>query len=225
MSEAKAAKPRAAQRIQSAAKDLFYRQGIRATGIDEVCRVADATKMSLYRTYPSKDALIAAILQEDGEEWDAWFARVTAEVPTAYGKLRAIVLAKSKVMEDPNYRGCPMLLAQAEFPDPEHPTHGLVAAFKARMCNHLIGLARDAGAADPQRLGELLAMLFDGAWASLPYLGGKRAGALLCEGSDLLFQALLPPAPHDQGPCLPHEHIDVGDKEPGDVLTNSHACA
>ncbi len=197
MSEAKAAKPRAAQRIQDAAKDLFYRQGIRATGIEEVCRVADATKMSLYRAYPSKDALIAAILRQDMEEWDAWFAEVTASAPTAADKLRALVLASAREMENPDYRGCPMLLAQAEFPDPEHPTHGLVAAFKARMCAALVSLARDAGAAQPQQLGELIAMLFDGAWSSLPYLGGKRAGEILCEGANLWFQALVPADPAD----------------------------
>ncbi|WP_431282795.1 TetR/AcrR family transcriptional regulator [Humitalea sp. 24SJ18S-53] len=192
MSEATAGKPKAAQRIQSAAKDLFYRQGIRATGVEEVCRVAEATKMSLYRAYPSKDALIAAILHEDAEEWEAWFKEVTAEAPTAAGKLRALMVAASKELEDPDYRGCPMLLAQAEFPDPAHPTHRLVAEFKARMCNDLIDLAREAGAAQPQRLGELLAMLFDGAWSSLPYLGGPRASAVLRDGADLIFQALLP---------------------------------
>ena len=192
MSEATAGKPKAAQRIQSAAKDLFYRQGIRATGIEEVCRVAEATKMSLYRAYPSKDALIAAILREDAEEWDAWFQAVTAAAPTAAGKLRALMVAASQEMEDPDFRGCPMLLAQAEFPDPEHPTHRIVAAFKTRVCNSIVELAREAGAAEPQRLGELLSMLFDGAWSSLPYLGGKRAGEVLRDGSDLFFQALLP---------------------------------
>lgn len=192
MSEATAGKPKAAQRIQSAAKDLFYRQGIRATGVEEVCRVAEATKMSLYRAYPSKDALIAAILQEDAEEWDAWFREVTGDVPTAAGKLRALMDAAAREMEDPDYRGCPMLLAQAEFPDPEHPTHRIVAAFKARVCNEIIELAREAGAAEPQRLGELLAMLFDGAWSSIPYLGGKRAGEVLRDGSAIFLKALLP---------------------------------
>jgi AcrR family transcriptional regulator len=210
MSEATAGKPTAAQRIQSAAKDLFYRQGIRATGIEEVCRVADATKMSLYRSYPSKDALIAAILQEDGETWDAWCTEVTASVPTAAGKLRALVIASSRKMENPDYRGCPLLLAQAEFPDPAHPTHALVAAFKARMCNTLVELSREAGAADPQRLGALLAMLFDGAWSSLPYLGGKRAGDVLRDGANLFFQALLPPEPdHAASPSLTFQHGDA----------------
>ncbi|WP_421990906.1 TetR/AcrR family transcriptional regulator [Roseococcus sp.] len=192
MSEATATKPKAAQRIQSAAKDLFYRQGIRATGVEEVCRVAEATKMSLYRAYPSKDALIAAILCEDAQEWEVWFKEVTDVVPTAAGKLRALMNAAAQEMEDPDYRGCPMLLAQAEFPDPEHPTHRLVAAFKARVCHALIELAREAGAAEPQRLGELLSMLFDGAWSSIPYLGGKRAGAVLRDGSDIFLRTLLP---------------------------------
>ena len=58
-----AAKPKAAERIQEAARELFERQGIRATGVEEVCRVAGATKMSLYRAYPSKDALIFAIVR------------------------------------------------------------------------------------------------------------------------------------------------------------------
>lgn len=194
MSEATATKPKAAQRIQSAAKDLFYRQGIRATGVEEVCRVAEATKMSLYRAYPSKDALIAAILQEDAEEHDAWFARVTAEARTPIEKLRAVFRASAAKLASPDYRGCPMLLAQAEFPDPEHPTHRIVAAFKARVCNHLTELAREAGAEDPQLLGELLALLFDGAWSALPYLGGQRAGEVMCKGAEILFEAMLPEA-------------------------------
>ena len=192
MSEATAAKPKAAQRIQTAAKDLFYRQGIRATGVEEVCRVAEATKMSLYRAYPSKDALIAAILQEDAEEWDAWYAEVTEGVPDALGKLRTLFAAAASKLESPDYRGCPMLLAQAEFPDPEHPTHRIVAAFKARVCNSLTELAREAGAEEPQLLGELLAVLFDGAWSSLPYLGGHRAGEVMRKGAEILFEAMLP---------------------------------
>ncbi|MDB5415635.1 MAG: TetR/AcrR family transcriptional regulator [Rubritepida sp.] len=192
MSGATVGKLKAAQRIQSAAKDLFYRQGIRATGVEEVCRVAEATKMSLYRTYPSKDALIAAILSEDACEWDSWFAEVTAAAPSARGKLEAVVMAMAAKLADPEYRGCPMLLAQAEFPDPEHPTHQLVARFKARVCDCLSDLAREAGAAEPEMLGDMLGMMVDGAWASLPHLGGARAAETLRKGAETLFRSALP---------------------------------
>lgn len=179
MASATAERPKAAERIQHAAKELFYRQGIRATGVEEVCRVAEATKMSLYRAYPSKDALVTAILEEDGAHWDNWLAEVTATATDAPGRLRALVEAIAAKVQDPDYRGCPMLLAQAEFPDPEHPIHRKVACLKGRMRETLVTLVRDARVEDPELIADMLAMLFDGAWATLPYLGGRRAAEVL----------------------------------------------
>lgn len=184
-------RPKASRRIQSAAKDLFYRQGIRATGIEEVCRTAEATKMSLYRAYPSKDALVAAILCEDAAAYDAWFAEVTGAAPTAVAKLHAVVAAVAAKLVMPDYRGCPLLLAQAEFPDPGHPTHQLVAAHKARIRDGLAALASDAGATEPALLADSLAILIDGAWAALPYLGGARAGEALQNSADMMLREAL----------------------------------
>lgn len=192
MASVAADKPKAAERIQSAAKDLFYRHGIRATGIEEVCRVADATKMSLYRAYPSKDALVAAILDEDAACYDAWFEAATAAAAMPADKLRALVEAVAVKLAGPEYRGCPLLLAQAEFPDPEHPTHQLVAAHKRGMRAGLAALARQAGAAQPELLGDALAMLADGAWASMPYLGGARAAEVFRRSAEVIFRDALP---------------------------------
>jgi AcrR family transcriptional regulator len=192
MATAPADRPKAAMRIQAAAKDLFYRQGIRATGIEEVCRVADATKMSLYRSYPSKDALVAAVLCDDSACYDQWFEAVMAGAPTPAARLRALVAAMVQKLSDTDYRGCPLLLAQAEFPDPGHPTHQLVAAQKARMRDRLVELAREAGAREPGLLGDGLAMLMDGAWASLPYLGPDRAGQVVRQGAEALLRGGLP---------------------------------
>lgn len=192
MSSATADRPKAADRIQAAAKDLFYRHGIRATGIEEVCRVAEATKMSLYRAYAGKDALVAAILCDDSTAYDAWFTAVTAPQPEPAVKLRALVEAMAAKLAAPDYRGCPLLLAQAEFPDPAHPTHQLVARHKAHMRESLARLATEAGAARPEALGDLLSLLFDGAWASLPYLGPERAGETLRQGAAAVLAAALP---------------------------------
>ena len=191
MASATAERPKAAQRIQSAAKDLFYRQGIRATGVEEVCRVADATKMSLYRNYPSKDALVAAILCEDAACYEAWFAEVTGRAPDAAGKLRALVGAVAEKIQHPEYRGCPLLLAQAEFPDPSHPTHQLVAAHKRRARENVLALAQEAGARDPEMLTDTLAMLMDGAWATMPYLGAVRAAEVLRQGAEAVLKSAL----------------------------------
>ena len=192
MASATADRPKAAERIQTAAKDLFHRQGIRATGVEEVCRVAEATKMSLYRAYPSKDALVAAILCADAAAYGAWFAEATASAPTPAAKLRAAVEAFAAKLEEPDHCGCPLLLAQAEFRDPEHPTHRLVAEHKTRMCETLADLAREAGAARPELLGDTLAMLIDGAWSTMPYMGGARAAEVLRQGADAVLRDALP---------------------------------
>lgn len=192
MASAMADRPKAAERIQAAAKELFHRQGIRATGIEEVCRAAAATKMSLYRAYPSKDALVAAILCDDAAAYDAWFAEATASAPTPAAKLRAAVEAFAAKLEGPEQIGCPLLLAQAEFRDPEHPTHRLVAEHKTRMRNALARLAKEAGAARPELLGDALAMLVDGAWSTMPYLGGTRAAEVLRRTAEAVLRNALP---------------------------------
>ncbi len=41
--------PKAADKILDVARDLFYREGIRAIGVDEIVNRAGVTKPSLYR--------------------------------------------------------------------------------------------------------------------------------------------------------------------------------
>ena len=60
---------RAGDRIRDTATRLFYRQGIRAVGVDAIVRQARATKPSLYRSFRSKDDLAAAYLRD----WDSAF--------------------------------------------------------------------------------------------------------------------------------------------------------
>src|SRR5262249_48889420 len=53
----------ARRRILETADRLFYRDGIRAVGIDRIIAEAGVAKMSLYKHFPSKDDLILAVLQ------------------------------------------------------------------------------------------------------------------------------------------------------------------
>ena len=57
----------------SVAADLFYREGIRATGVDRIVEVSGVSKTSLYRVFQSKDELIAAHAEaHDQRFWDKW---------------------------------------------------------------------------------------------------------------------------------------------------------
>ena len=67
------------QRIVAAARDLFCRDGIHATGIDRILAAAHASKMTLYARFGSKDALLREVLEQEGAEWRAsFFAAVDA---------------------------------------------------------------------------------------------------------------------------------------------------
>ena len=55
---------RAADRIRASASELFYREGIRAVGVDEVVDRAGVTKPSLYRSFASKDDLAVAYMRD-----------------------------------------------------------------------------------------------------------------------------------------------------------------
>jgi len=63
-------RPRVRDRILDTACDLFYRHGIRAVGVDAIASEAGTNKMSFYRSFPSKDDLVAEYLaDQEGEYW------------------------------------------------------------------------------------------------------------------------------------------------------------
>ena len=69
MGEAEQKKP-AGQRVLDAASEMFYRDGIRAVGIDAIVARSGVAKMSLYRNFHSKDALVTAWLEDrNGSFW------------------------------------------------------------------------------------------------------------------------------------------------------------
>src|SRR6476646_3440863 len=50
-------------RLLDAADRLFYREGVRAVGIDRVLAEAEAAKASLYQHFGGKDQLVASCLE------------------------------------------------------------------------------------------------------------------------------------------------------------------
>ena len=58
------------ERILETASALFYKQGVRAVGVDLVVEKAGVAKTSLYRHFGTKDDLVAAFLER--EDQDFW---------------------------------------------------------------------------------------------------------------------------------------------------------
>ena len=59
----------ARDKVFEVAADLFYRQGVRAVGVDTIVKQAGVAKISLYRSFASKDELIVAYLQDRNDKF------------------------------------------------------------------------------------------------------------------------------------------------------------
>ncbi len=164
--EAPQAPPR--ERILAAARDLFYRHGIRAVGVDAIADAAATNKMTLYRHFGSKDELIAAYVTElakEGDEvWEA-LARDYPGDPTA--QLDGWVRHCEKVLTDGGERGCAIANAAVEMREIEHPARQIIDEYKTRKRNRMVKLFTEAGYAEPDQLADELFLLFEGARISL----------------------------------------------------------
>lgn len=57
-------------RLIQVGRELFFRDGYGATSMSEVARLARASKTTLYARFPSKAALLMAIVAEQVDSWD-----------------------------------------------------------------------------------------------------------------------------------------------------------
>src|SRR5450432_3858848 len=91
-SQAPAAATTGRERISQAAYELFSREGTQTVGIDSIIARAGAAKMTLYRNFPSKDALILDFLSRREQRWTRDWLQAEAEhrADTPQGVLLAI---------------------------------------------------------------------------------------------------------------------------------------
>ncbi|BBZ78654.1 TetR family transcriptional regulator [Mycolicibacterium anyangense] len=159
--------PTARERILATAGELFYREGIRAIGVDTVAERAGVSKTSLYRQFESKDALIAAFASgQDQAYWQWWDGLEERYAQDPHALLEALLSGIAKRIARRDFRGCPFLNLLTEFPDDEHPGRRVAARHKSEMQTRLIGLCGRLGAAEPDRAGSQLALVINGAYAS-----------------------------------------------------------
>jgi len=184
---AAAEKPlRAAERIQRTASDLFYREGIRAVGVDEIVTRAGVTKPSLYRSFGSKDELAASYMREyDGQ----FFTRFEQIIAPHEGDPRAQFIAYFTYIagrtESPDYRGCGMSNAAVEYPRTSdqaqiHPARQVAENNKRELRRRFRAMAAAAGARDAAGLGDALLLMFEGCLVSAQLFeltGGRPAKA------------------------------------------------
>lgn len=180
-------------RILEAATELFYREGIRAIGIDTIIARSGVAKMSLYRNFASKDDLVVAFLEHrDGIYWQWWDDVMAAHPGDAARQISDLFASLARRVSRPDYRGCPFINTSTEFPDPDHPARAVCRANKRELRRRLLALAQRAGARDCEVLADQFLLLMDGAYASEQNFPTHGPASGLQAAAEALLAAQLP---------------------------------
>jgi AcrR family transcriptional regulator len=164
------------ERILAAASDLFYREGVRAVGIQRVIDDAGIAKASLYAHYASKDELVAACLSRQGDALRAALEKSLRDPALdARSKLLRIFDLQTQRIASPGFRGCPFQNTGSEFTDAGHPAHVVTVTYRRWIRDLFTSLVREAGLRNPDALAGALIVLHDGAAAAAQMDGSPAA--------------------------------------------------
>ena len=156
-----AAGPSARERLLEAANELFYDEGVHTVGIDRVIERAGVAKASLYNTFGSKDELVRAYLEGRHARVAERITRYLERYSDPRDRLLGVFEAQGELFAEQGFRGCAFVSASAE--SPGEAVSRAADDYRGWVRGLLTGLAREAGAAEPEKLGRQLHMIYDGA--------------------------------------------------------------
>ncbi len=170
------------QRITQAADRLFYQKGIRAVGVDAVALEAGISKRSLYDTFASKDALVAAYLRQRSRP-----LRVSDHPPV--GQVLALFDQLHLRFTEDGFRGCPFVNAVTELAEDCATARTIAREHKTERRQHIIDLLRQAGIDRPEALAAQIAILYDGAIALMLVQGDPEVALQARDAAAVLLGA------------------------------------
>jgi AcrR family transcriptional regulator len=154
----------ARQRILDAAAELFYREGINATGVERLAAESSVSKRTLYQHFPSKTAVVEEYLRSIEQRVNGAVLPM-ADSGDQTPRERLLAVFDAPTARGGPLRGCPFHNAAVEAAGAMPGVQEIVRASKRNFVEGLTELAKQAGATDPQLLGSELGVLYEGAAA------------------------------------------------------------
>lgn len=161
------------ERIIETACDLFYRQGYRATGINQVIKESGVAKASFYDHFPSKSDLLLEYVTEMSRRELGEIRSEIWELPTAEERFYAPLKTLAPWLESTNFRGCPFTIAMVEVEPDDDKVQAVVREHRSQEREILSQVAKEylcdeLGFTDVDfvELGETYLVIFEGAVAT-----------------------------------------------------------
>jgi AcrR family transcriptional regulator len=176
--------PRAAsdarERILDTAYELFSQYGIRAVGVDAIIQRSGVARMTLYRHFASKDALVLAFLECREQRWTQdWLQHeVERRAVDPRDRLLAIFDVFDEWFQREDFEGCSFINVLLEITDPQSELHRASASYLAKIRAFVEELATEARVADPGALAHKWHILMKGSIVAAvegDYTAARRA--------------------------------------------------
>lgn len=175
----------ARERISRASAQLFYHQGIRATGVEQLVSRASVSKRTFYQHFASKDEVVRNYLRAIDASGGTPPERRLDDVDLSPRERLLSIFIPSPV---DRYRGCPFHNAAVESAGEIDGVDQIVRDHKLDFARRLAEVASMLDVGDPYALGSQLMVLFEGATSlatslndTAPLLHARAAAARLID--------------------------------------------
>jgi AcrR family transcriptional regulator len=152
------------ERLIESARTLFCRYGINSVGVDAIIEAAGTAKTTLYKLFGSKDALVEAVLEREGQSWRSWFlTEIDGPGGSARDRLARIGPALKVWFSRDDFFGCPFINAVGESDKADDRMRTLAIAHKTIVLDRLTALCTEADVPEAEQVAHTLGLVIDGA--------------------------------------------------------------
>jgi AcrR family transcriptional regulator len=169
----------ARDRILQTASRLFYQEGLRATGIDRIIAESSVAKMSFYRSFASKNDLIAEYLRQ---RHAAWMERFRTGVEAGLARPGAGLEVIADVLEgwflESDFRGCAFINTLAESGPGDGEEVAIARAHKVELEAYVAEVAQRLDLPQPATIAAMAMLIIEGAIVRAQMTGAPGVAAL-----------------------------------------------
>lgn len=162
------------EQLLTTAELLFYEEGFHATGIDRIVAAAGVVRMTLYKHFPSKNALVAAVLRQRHERFLAAIDAALAASKPGEATL-ALADAHGAWLRMHGRRGCFLLKAMGEFAEHSAEIYDHALAAKQDLRDRISAALTKDGLTHAAGLERRLFLVLEGCNVAVPTIGADAA--------------------------------------------------
>jgi AcrR family transcriptional regulator len=177
------------EHLLAVAEALFDRDGFHATGVDRLVAESGIARMTFYKHFPTKNALVMAVLERREGRWiDALNQGAASREEAGEHPILAVFSALGDWLERDGSHGCLILRGLGEFSGHDVAVAG-DAVFRKRKIGAWMAerLARCHIGNSEARAWDLV-LLLEGASALAPVVGGRDAAGQAAHAAAALLR-------------------------------------